>query len=57
MKEFLIALVIVLVFAFPLLVIYSLNVLFAFSIPYTFQTWFCICILIVAFGITAKRSQ
>lgn len=61
MKEFLIALVIVLVIAFfvfyPFAVIWSLNTLFGLTIPFTFSTWCAAAFLVAAFTarITVKK--
>jgi hypothetical protein len=62
MKEFLIALLIVLVIAlfvfYPIAVIWSLNLLFGLTIPYTFSTW-CATTLIVgvfAANIVVKKN-
>ena len=61
MKEFLIALLIVLVIAFfvfyPIAVIWSINTLFGFTIPFTFNTWCAAMVLIGVFTarITVKK--
>jgi fatty acid desaturase len=61
MKEFLIALLIVLVIAFfvfyPIAVIWSLNTLFGFTIPFTFSTWCAAGLLVGVFTarITIKK--
>ena len=61
MKEFLIALVIVLVIglivAYPLAVIWSLNTLFGFTIPFTFKTWCATMVLVGVFtaNVTVRK--
>jgi hypothetical protein len=61
MKEFLIALLIVLVIAlfvfYPLAVIWSLNLLFGLTIPFTFSTWCATMVLVGVFTarITVKK--
>jgi len=56
MKEFLIALAIVFVIGFiifyPLAVVWSLNLLFSLTIPYTFSTW---CAIMILVGVFAAR--
>jgi hypothetical protein len=56
MKEFLAALVIVLAIGFtvfyPIAIIWSLNLLFGLTIPYTFSTW---CATMVISGLFAAR--
>jgi len=62
MKEFLIALVIVLVIAFfvfyPIAVIWSLNNLFSLTIPFTFKTWASTLIIVGVFAtrVTVKKD-
>ena len=62
MKEFLIALAIVLavglVVIYPIAVIWSLNLLFGLTIPFTFNTWCATMILIGVFTarITVKKD-
>ncbi len=61
MKEFLIALVIVLVIgfivAYPLAVIWSLNTLFGLTIPFTFKTWCATMVLVGVFtaSVTVRK--
>jgi uncharacterized RDD family membrane protein YckC len=56
MKEFLIALVIAFAIAFiifyPIAIIWSLNLLFGLTIPFTFSTW---CATMVISGVFAAR--
>jgi hypothetical protein len=62
MKEFLAALVIVIAIGFtifyPLAVIWSLNLLFGLTIPYTFSTWCATMIFIGMFtaNIVVKKK-
>jgi hypothetical protein len=62
MKEFLIALLIVLVIAlfvfYPIAVIWSINLLFGLTIPYTFSTWCATMILVGVFAanIVVKKN-
>jgi hypothetical protein len=62
MKEFLIALAIVFVIGFtifyPLAVIWSLNLLFGLTIPFTFSTWCATMLLIGVFAarVTVKKD-
>lgn len=44
------------IFIFPLVTIWSLNVLFGMSIPYTFETWFAMFWLHVFIVGSAKAN-
>ena len=49
----LVVLIVSAVIAVPLLTIWALNTLFALAIPYTWQTWFALTILL---GLLSKDS-
>lgn len=52
-----VVLIISVVIAVPLLVIWAINTLFALTIPYTWETWFAIMVLLGVTNRTGFKSS